>query len=131
MKPLTEAGTRYPVTLAWTLTLFGFAPCLAQESAARRSREEGAVFRDCPVCPEMVVVPAGSIVMGSSDRFDDEGPRRRVTIGAPFAVGVYEVTFAEWDDCVEGGSCGGYQPADSGWGRGSQPVINVSWGSTW
>jgi formylglycine-generating enzyme required for sulfatase activity len=37
------------------------------------------------------------------------------------------VTFAEWDACVAAGGCGGYQPADLGWGRGRQPVINVSW----
>ena len=42
-------------------------------------------------------------------------------------MGVYEVTFAEWDACVEAGGCGGYRPEDEGWGRGSRPVINVSW----
>ena len=31
-----------------------------------------------------------------------------MTIGSPFAVGVYEVTFAEWDACVGAGGCGGY-----------------------
>ena len=36
-------------------------------------------------------------------RFDDEGPLRRVVIGYSLAVGVYEVTFAEWDACVRGG----------------------------
>ena len=42
-------------------------------------------------------------------------------------MGVYEVTFAEWDACVNGGGCGGHSPYDWGWGRGSRPVINVSW----
>ena len=51
----------------------------------------------------------------------------RVTIGYPFAVGVYEVTFGEWDACVSGGGCGGYRPSDKGWGRGWHPVVNVSW----
>ena len=60
-------------------------------------------------------------------RFDDEGPQHRVTIGSLFAVGVYEATFAEWDGCVRAGGCGGYRPEDQGWGRGSRPVINVSW----
>ena len=79
----------------------------------------------------MVVVPAGSYMMGSpaseEGRFDDEGPRHRVTIGYSLAVGVYEVTFAEWDACVAAGRCGGYRPDDRGWGRGSRPVIGVSW----
>ncbi len=91
----------------------------------------GTVFRDCQRCPEMVVVPAGSFMMGSPDsqegRLDREGPRHPVTIETPFAVGVYEVTFAEWNACVAAGRCGGYRPEDGGWGRGSRPVIHVSW----
>ena len=50
-----------------------------------------------------------------------------MTIGSPFAVGGYEVTFAEWDACVRAGGCGGYRPGDEGWGRASRPVTNVSW----
>ena len=42
-------------------------------------------------------------------------------------MGVYEVTFEEWDACVRGGGCEGYEPDDRGWGRGRRPVINVSW----
>ena len=91
----------------------------------------GATLRDCDECPELVVVPAGSFMMGSPSseegRDDDEGPPHRVTIGAPFAVGIYEVTFAEWGACVRAGGCGGYRPSDLGWGRGTRPVINVSW----
>ncbi len=88
-------------------------------------------FRDCPECPEMAPVPAGSFIMGSptheAERDNDEGPRRRVAIPKPFAVGKYEVTFAEWDACAAAGGCGGRRPGDEGWGRGRRPVINVSW----
>ena len=56
-----------------------------------------------------------------------EKPVHGVTIPQPFAVGVYEVTFAQWDACVAGGGCGGYRPKDRGWGRGERPVINMSW----
>ena len=60
----------------------------------------GDVFRDCAHCPEMVVVPSGSFMMGSppseEGRHDSEGPVHRVTIGARFAVGVYEVTRGEF-----------------------------------
>ena len=59
--------------------------------------EPGTEFRDCPACPAMVTVPAGSYTMGSpaaeAGRHADEA-QRRVTIEDPFAVGVYEVTFA-------------------------------------
>lgn len=95
------------------------------------TRQPGEVFRDCPTCPQMVVVPAGSFQMGSpsheEDRAGNEGPVHRVTIGQPFAVGVYEVTFAEWDTCATGGECNGYRPDDRGMGRGRRPVIDVNW----
>ena len=91
----------------------------------------GTRFRDCPECPEMVVAPAGSFMMGSPwwevFRWPDEGPVHEVTIMHPFAAGVYEVTFEEWDACVSEGGCGRYRPDDAGWGRGRRPVINVSW----
>ncbi|MDE2794703.1 MAG: formylglycine-generating enzyme family protein [Gemmatimonadota bacterium] len=91
----------------------------------------GAVFRDCAVCPEMIVVPAGSFTMGSPNteegRYDDEGPQHLVAIDAPFAVGIHEVTFEEWDACTSGGGCLGYRPDDRGLGRGRIPVIEVNW----
>jgi formylglycine-generating enzyme required for sulfatase activity len=78
----------------------------------------------------MVVVPAGSFVMGSpkdeKGRRDDEGPQHKVTIARSIAVGKFEVTFDEWDACVAAGGCS-HKPEDAGWGRGRRPVINVSW----
>jgi formylglycine-generating enzyme required for sulfatase activity len=88
----------------------------------------GDTFRDCEACPEMVVVPGGTFNMGSSveeERFKDEGPQHEVTIQS-FAIGRYEVAFEEWDACVAAGGCS-TEPEDQGWGRGRQPVINVSW----
>ncbi|WP_210211517.1 SUMF1/EgtB/PvdO family nonheme iron enzyme, partial [Azospirillum griseum] len=89
------------------------------------------VIRDCAECPEMVVVPSGTFMMGSPedepDRRGNEGPQHRVTIGQAFAVGRYAVTFDEWDACVRGGGCYAHRPGDEGWGRGRRPVINVSW----
>ena len=75
------------------------------------------------------MIPAGSFVMGSpkeeAERTDAEGPQHRVTFAAPFALGKYPVTFAEYDHfCVETGR---EQPPDQSWGRGRRPVINVSW----
>ena len=63
-----------------------------------------------------------------SGRTDDEGPQRTVTIGSDFAVGRYEVTWVEWDACVADGGCGGYTPENpSGWSKGRNPVMRVSW----
>jgi formylglycine-generating enzyme required for sulfatase activity len=89
-------------------------------------------FRDCPNCPEMVVVPAGEFVMGSAEseigHKPNEGPLHKVTIKQALAVGKFEVTFAEWLDCAAGGGCAGNSaPFDEGWGRGKRPVIHVSW----
>ena len=55
-----------------------------------------------------------------------ENPVHRVTIAKPFAIGRYEVTFEEWDRCVEEKGCK-QQSDDRNWGRGRRPVINVSW----
>ena len=95
----------------------------------------GEVFRDCDVCPQMVVVPPGTFMMGSPDteegRDGEEGPQHEVTIDYALAVGVHEVTFDEWDACVQGGGCGGHEPSDWGWGRGRQPVVDVHWENAW
>ena len=99
----------------------------AEERRRVEARKPGDTFRDCPGCPEMVVVPAGRFMMGSTSGAGNERPVHPVTIARPFAVGVYEVMFGEWDACVSGGGCGGYRPGDEGWGRGRRPVINVSW----
>ncbi len=104
----------------------------------------GDRFRDCPECPEMAVLPAGSYRMGSPSyeqgRQENEGPVHEVTIAAPFAIGVYEVTVAEFGRFVDetgypaGSSCitfdGG---ADRGWRNpgfrqnGRHPAACVSW----
>lgn len=93
-------------------------------------RPLATIFKDCPACPEMVVIPAGKFDMGSpedeQDRRADESPQHTVTIARPFAVGKYEVTFDEWDACVADGGC--VNVKDEGWGRGKRPVINVNWG---
>jgi formylglycine-generating enzyme required for sulfatase activity len=96
-----------------------------QDPALSVTPGSGATFRDCPECPEMIVVPAGEFTMGSSEHHF-ERPPQRVKIQRPFAVGKFEVTFAEWDACVAAGDCN-HRPGDEGWGRGRRPVINVSW----
>lgn len=64
----------------------------------------GKVFRDCPACPEMVVIPAGRFDMGSPDsekqRDDDEGPVHRVRIAA-FALSKTEITRGQFAEFVK------------------------------
>lgn len=114
----------------------------AGDTAQAQTRTAGQVFRDCAdVCPEMVVVPSGSFVMGSpaGDGGGNEQPQRTVNFARPFAVGRFEVTFAEWDACATAGACrrgvlsryiDGFTTSntDPDWGRGRRPVINIGWG---
>ena len=101
----------------------------ALNSKAVLARERGKAFRDCTDCPEMAVVPNGTFWMGSpagQGVGKREQPQHQVTIAHPFAVSIYEVTFTEWDTCVRVGDCS--PDVNSGsWGRGKQPVINVTW----
>lgn len=114
----------------------GVKPAIQQSMPAQKAAsliekyQTGQVFRDGTSYPEMVVVTAGKFMMGSpadeKGRGRNEAPQHEVVIGQPFAVGKYPVTFDEWSACVaDGGS--NYRPNDQDWGRGSRPVINVSW----
>ena len=91
----------------------------------------GKTFKDCNECPQMVSLPSGTASLGAGDTETDarpnEKPQRPVTFANMFAIGVTEVTFAEYQACVRAGGCDG-RPNDNGWGQGNRPVINVSWG---
>lgn len=64
--------------------------------------EPGRRFRDTLASgsdgPELVVISAGSFRMGSPDGSRDERPVHDVAVTQPFAIGVYEVTHAEYDE---------------------------------
>ena len=59
-------------------------------------------------------------------RSDNEHPQHQVTIAKPFAVSKFPLTFDEWDTCVAMGDCAP-QIGDATWGRGTRPVIYVTW----
>lgn len=105
------------------------ATARAASVAAPRNLE---TFRDCADCPEMVVIPAGTFLiglpLGEEGRTSNEFSRRT---GEPqevrvsrFALGKFEVTFAEWDACVRDGGCKDRPGHD---GRRDGPVTDVSW----
>ncbi len=76
---------------------------------ARAAGPPGTVFRDCPECPEMVIIPAGKVSMGSSElekswaashggnleSVADEAPQHWVSLRS-FALGKYDVTRGEY-----------------------------------
>ncbi len=65
-----------------------------------RALKPGMTFKECAECPEMVVIPAGTFVLGSptseSSRADDEGPQTNITFARPFAVSKFEVTVEQF-----------------------------------
>ena len=96
----------------------------SETTAGAASGTTGATFRDCTDCPMMVEVPAGSYMMGSDTGRPDERPRHEVRFTSPFAIGVHEVTLAEWDACLREGGC--RLSPESG-SDPSLPVGNLSW----
>ncbi len=118
-------------TLIWTILMVSglLDEAVSQEEVVVQRVQTllvGDIIRDCPNCPELVVVPSGTFLMGNEKSWE-ESPAHMVTIPQPLAVGRYEVTFAEWSACVAEGGCQGHRPKDGGFGRGNRPVINVSW----
>ena len=93
--------------------------------------QPGQEFDDCGGagwCPKMIVIPAGSFMMGSpaseGGRDNGEGPQHQVTLQS-FAASQYDVTFDQYDACTKDKFCP--KADDQAWGRGNRPVINVRW----
>lgn len=123
---LREAGREGEHYRAALLLLDAAELGLAEARQAEREAAARAAAIAASV-PEMVAVPAGTFYMGCVTRGNcprDEVPVHEVRI-ARFELSKYEVTFAQWDACVEYGDC--RWVSDEGWGRGERPVINVSW----
>jgi formylglycine-generating enzyme required for sulfatase activity len=81
----------------------------------------GKVFKDCPDCPPMVVIPAGNFEMGSNSGGSDEQPVHRVMIGKAFAIGQSEVTQGQWRAIM------GNNPSRFAACGDTCPVEHVSW----
>ena len=98
------------------ITLVAVLTCTAmhaQRAAGAATTATGharaSVFRDCPECPEMVIIPKGSFTMGSAAEekswaashggsvaaVADEAPQHQVSL-ASFALGRCDVTRAEY-----------------------------------
>ncbi len=84
-------------------------------------------FLKTPSGIEMVYVEGGTFTMGDTwgGGFSNEKPTHKVTFTYDFYIGKYETTFDEYDAFRS--AIGRSKPNDQGWGRGSRPVINVTW----
>lgn len=109
-------------------------PAAAPVSFVDRLKASGkAGLKECEDCPVIVAIPGGAFQMGSNDEDAEEKPAHPVKVPG-FAIGKFEVTFAQWDACVADGFCQAIpdrgpngEDADHGWGRGDRPVIKVPW----
>lgn len=100
----------------------------APSPSAPVERKGGDVFSDtCPDCPQMVVVPAGQFLQGSSEKErghrPSEGPPRRVTIADDFAMSKFPITNQQWNLCVRDNACVGYR----GFSWRDLPKTGYSW----
>jgi formylglycine-generating enzyme required for sulfatase activity len=87
-----------------------------------------AEITDCSACPALISVPGGAFTMGSNSTDPSEKPAHKVSIAAPFAIGKYEITIAQWNACVEAGGCP--KPGVAAKGAPNTPVRDVSWDDT-
>ena len=95
-------------------------------AAATPAPSSARTTRDCEGCPELALIPPGSFEMGANELYEFEKPVHTVTIRGGFYMGLREVTFEEWDACVDQGGCT-HRPNDRNLGRGKRPVTDVHW----
>lgn len=125
--------------MGWFAALLGAAFALAA-SAQTAPATAPRTFQDCRDCPFMVVIPAGSAMLGSAPEErasagivplfgDREGPRYRVTFARPYAIGRTEVTRGEYRAFVaatnrpDPANCGVHEPKGDTW----SPQPGYSW----
>jgi formylglycine-generating enzyme required for sulfatase activity len=133
-------ATTVPVTIAATPAALGAstaAPPAPPENAAKAQPQRGNCKASLaktrrPYCqdllsgigkgPALVVLPAGQFVMGGEAQ--EELPRHTVKFEQPFAIGLFEVSAAEFAQfCTATNTACPAQP----WSDPALPVVNVSW----
>lgn len=123
-----------------TSEIFRLPVILATIALANSAPVTGTSFRDCADCPLMRVLPAGRFMMGSSQSEEDydpsEAPQHEVTIRHSFAIGIYDVTRAQFASFVRATAYASDPKCDwrSPKARGQpinqgdrDPVVCVSW----
>jgi len=108
--------SQFRAVLSVPFLLLGIGVSCARGGGGNRAQLAplpGNAFRDCPTCPEMIVIPAGNFAMGSSaaekswaathggsrGSVADESPQHSVSIRS-FALARYDVTRDEYADFV-------------------------------
>ena len=105
-------------------------------SLGQMNLKAGKTFRDCKDCPEMIVIPGGSFMMGAADNepgsYPEEKPQRKVSI-KKFACGKFDITKEQWTVFVKetnrpatGGCSWSGLPADTS-AKPWDPNPSASW----
>jgi len=93
----------------------------------RRRLSPGNIIQDYltdeTAAPEMLILRGGRFIRGQKQGDRDELPA--ATNPGPFAIGIYEISFTQYDKFCD--ETNRKKPDDGGFGRGNRPVINVSW----
>lgn len=151
MTPLSATIRTPRVGLFATFALALFISAGPVSAKEPKSIAPGTRFNDCGAnCPDMMAVPAGTFKMGADvgEEGRPEGPVRSITIARPFALGVFEVTNAQYSRFIAqtghipakgcrslvGGKVEVVPEADylhpgagAGEGAPGKPVVCVSW----
>ena len=96
-----------------------------QEAPAAGGAGAVAAVKDCDVCPLMVALSPGPFTMGSNSGDPSERPPHKVGLHTPFAIGKYEVTVEQWNQCVKASVCP-IVPSSAD-AAGNLPMRDVSW----
>jgi hypothetical protein len=110
-QPIARASSLWPDHPALRALRTRLALARAQHlgGGAKPPPADGA--RDCADCPELAVIPVGEFVMGAEagEEFYNpaQGPKHKVSIERPFALGRFEVTVREYGAFVRDS---GYKP---------------------
>jgi formylglycine-generating enzyme required for sulfatase activity/tRNA A-37 threonylcarbamoyl transferase component Bud32 len=91
--------------------------------AGAKARAAKVEVSQNPLIGKLVKIPSGSFQMGSNESHSEK-PIHRVNISS-FYLQEHEVTWAQYQQCIDAGACP--SASDASYGKGSRPVINVSW----
>lgn len=97
-------------------------------AASGKGLEIGKVFKDCPVCPDVVVIPSGSFIMGlgslsarqENGAARNETPSRTIVVQKQFAVSRYAITRDQFENFV---ATTGHQVTSGCYGRNGSELV--------
>ena len=106
--------------------IFAFSTqVFAQVPDENNTYKVGESFKECSNCPEMITIPKGSFMMGDIQGGGDPDEQfiRKITFKNDFAVGKYEITWNQWEECVADKACPKVPYLENSlWGKDTRPV---------